>query len=143
MKIFIPILSIGLSGCAVLHHVQIGDIESNDNFVLKPIELKISESGVNLGEIKAISKAVLDKNRGDDAGKIADFIALFQMGPRTGNPVYVDNYTKHLINNLYEACPSGRITGLVSIRETRKYPVVSGEIVKIKGYCMLPKKGSA
>lgn len=134
--------SLMLSSCAQLHHIQIGEIVSHPNFVQKPFEIKISETGINLGEAKEISKAFLSESGGKQADDIAAMIGLFQMGPSTGNPVYTKDYAKNLMQVLYEKCPSGRITGLTSIRETRKYPVISGEIVKVTGYCLLPKERS-
>lgn len=128
-----------LTGCAQLHHVQIGEITSNPQYVQQPFEVKISETGINLGDIKSIANAATQGRTNQQANELADAIAMFQMGPRTGNPVYVKDYAKNLIQLLYEKCPSGNITGLVSIRETRKYPVISGEIVKITGYCLIPK----
>ena len=127
-------------GCAQLHHVQVGEINSHADYVQKPFDIKISESGVNIGEAARISKVFLNKDRARDAGNIAAAIGLFQMGPRTGNPVYVKGYAKNLVQLLYEKCPSGNITGLMSIRETRKYPVVSGEIVRVTGYCLIKKE---
>lgn len=128
-----------LTGCAQLHHVQLGEIQSSSSYIQKPFEIKISEVGVNLGEIKDIANATAGGKTKDQANDIADAIAMFQMGPRTGNPVYVKDYAKNLIQLIYEKCPSGKVTGLVSIRETRKYPVISGEIVKVTGYCLIPK----
>lgn len=129
------------SACAQLHHVQIGEIVNNSNYVQKPFDIKISETGINLQEAADIAKFVGNKDQGDTAQSIANTIGLFQMGPLTGNPVYVKDYAKNLIQVIYEKCPSGRVTGLTSIRETRKYPVVSGEIVKVTGYCLIPKGG--
>ena len=130
-----------LSSCAQLHHVQIGEIDNNPKFVQKPFDIKLSEVGVDIQEAGRITKALAGKDSNNEAKQIADIIALFQMGPRTGNPVYEKGYAKNLIQLIYEKCPSGRVTGLTSIRETRKYPVVSGEIVKLTGYCLLPKGG--
>jgi len=127
--------------CAQLHHVQLGEIDSNPKFVQKPFEIKISEIGVDIQEAGRITKAIAGRNSNNEAEKIANLIALFQMGPRTGAPVYVKDYAKNLIQLVYEKCPSGRVTGLASIRETRKYPIISGEIVKLTGYCLLPKGG--
>lgn len=131
-----------LTACAQLHHVQIGEIHNHPGFVKKPFDIKISESGFSLEEAAGISKAVLNKRGGDTVGSIAAVVGLFQQGPRTGNPVYVNNYARGLVQVLYEKCPSGKITGLMSIRESRKYPVISGEIVKVTGYCLYPKKGN-
>lgn len=130
-----------MGSCAQLHHVQIGELTSHPDYVQKPFDIKISESGINLGEAAEVSKVFLNKDRHRDAEGLADFIALFQMGPRTGNPVYTKDYAKNLIQLIYEKCPSGQVTGLMSIRESRKYPVISGEIVKVTGYCLI-RKGS-
>ncbi len=142
LKIYLPLLSLLLCcSCAQLHHVQIGEITSHPDYVQKPFDIKISESGINIGEAKDIAKIFMDKKGQEEADKIAGILGLFQMGPRTGNPVYVKDYAKNLIQILYEKCPSGKITGLMSIRESRKYPVVSGEIVKVTGYCLIRKGG--
>ena len=142
MKITLKIMTIlFLSSCAQLHHVQIGEIDNNPKFVQKPFDIKLSEVGVDIQEAGRITKALAGKDSNNEAKQIADIIALFQMGPRTGNPVYEKGYAKNLIQLIYEKCPSGRVTGLTSIRETRKYPVVSGEIVKLTGYCLLSKGG--
>ncbi len=140
-KIILSLLSLLFFSCAQLHHVQIGEIVSHPDYVQKPFDIKISETGINIGEAKDISKIFMNKDQQKDADKVAGIIGLFQMGPRTGNPVYVKDYAKNLLQVLYEKCPSGKITGLMSVRETRKYPVVSGEIVKVTGYCLLRKGG--
>ncbi len=127
-------------GCAQLHHVQVGEIDNRTSFVKQPFDIKVSETGINVQEIGAVSRALLRERAGERAQTLAGIVGLFQMGPRTGNPVYVKDYTKTLVRVLYEKCPSGRITGLTSIRETRKYPVVSGEIVKVTGYCLVPRE---
>jgi hypothetical protein len=127
------------TGCAQLHHIQLGEIDNRPGLVKKPFDIKVSESGINLYEAAGIVRA-FNKRAGKEAGALAGVIGLFQMGPRTGNPVYVKDYAKDLVQIIYEKCPSGRVTGLTSIRESRKYPVVSGEIVKVTGYCLLPKE---
>lgn len=133
-------MSLGLlfAGCAQLHHVQLSDISNRTNSSSrKDIDIKLSETGVNLQEIADIAKAF---SRSEKSSKqiqeVQNIIALFQMGPVTGNPVYVENYWRGLPQMLEAECPSGRITGVTSIRETRKYPVVSGEIVRIKATCL-------
>ena len=141
MKLFFLVFaSLLLNGCAVLHHVQIGELDSSSKYVAIPIEVKVSEIGVNLGEAKSLSQGMMsrqsDKNQ---AGDLADMIALFQMGPRTGAPIYSEHYAEKLIYQLHSQCPSGKITGLQSIRETREYPVIKGEIVKIMAFCLKEK----
>jgi hypothetical protein len=136
---FLVVLAALLSSCAQLHHVQIGEIVSHPDFVQKPFDIKISETGINIQEAAEVSKVFLSQDRQKDADNIAGVLGLFQMGPRTGNPVYVKDYARNLVQLLYEKCPSGKITGLMSVRETRKYPVVSGEVVKVTGYCLVRK----
>lgn len=129
------------TGCAQLHHVQLGDIHSPTGYVKKPFDIKVSETGVNLEEIGAAARVLGRNTKGGQAvERAAAIVGLFQMGPRTGNPVYVKDYAKNLVQAIYEKCPSGDVSGLVSIRETRKYPIVSGEIVKITGYCLIRKE---
>lgn len=126
------------TSCAYVHHTQIGDIDNTKNYLKIPIEIKVSETGVNLQELSSIAQGTLrDKNLAEDFETITAIISLFQMGPKTGKPVWSgDEYADGLLYMLYEKCPQGRITNLMSVRETSSYPVVSGEIVKIRGMCL-------
>ena len=128
--------------CAQLHHVQIGEIDNTQKFTAIPFDIKISETGVNMEDIKNISKVFMNKDSQKKTDDLFEFIGYFQMGPKTGNPVFVKDYAKNLPQMIYEKCPSGRVTGLMSVRESRKYPVISGEIVKVTGYCLTPKTGT-
>ena len=128
-----------LSSCAFVHHVQVGDIESKRNYVRMPFEMKVSETGIDFKQAGNLTQALANNKAGNQVKQIADIIALFQMGPRTGNSVFNEKYADGLAKSIYTKCPSGNITGLVMIRETAKYPVVSGEIMKIKGYCLQKK----
>ncbi len=128
------ICAIALSGCAHLHHVQIGQIDNRKALIDVPFEILMSETGVSTEDVAAIARATRT-NAGKDAGNVAAIIGLFQMGPRTGNPVYSERYAEKLVYEIYRKCPSGRVSNLVSIREMRKYPVISGEIVKVTGVC--------
>lgn len=124
-----------LSGCAILHRVQVGQIDNRQGPAAVPFEILLSESGVSTQEIAAIARATKSR-AGNDVAGVAGVIGLFQIGPRTGNPVYNDRFAHSLIYKIHEKCPTGRVTGLTSIREMRKYPTVSGEIVKLSGYCL-------
>ena len=124
-------------GCAILHHVQVGEVDGREGSMV-PFEVMVSETGVDIGEAGRIAKSTNTK-AGNDANNIAEIIALFQMGPRTGHPIYNERYAEKLVYLIHEKCPSGQITGLTSIREMRKYPVISGEIVKVTGYCIHKK----
>ena len=62
---------------------------------------------------------------------------MFQMGPRTGNPVYNERYAEDLLFLIKQKCPNGRVSGLTITREqSERYPVISGEIVKVTGHCL-------
>lgn len=128
-----------LGACAHLHHVQLDDIDNTE--AASAIELLVSETGVNLQEAGNISRSLSNsRSANKNIEQLQTLIALFQMGPVTGNPTYAADYTSQIPLLLLEKCPSGRITGITSIRESRKYPVVSGEIVKIRAFC-LPSHG--
>lgn len=143
LNLFLCLISLFLPQCAVLHHVQIGDVQSHPDFQLRPFEIKVSETGINIREASKLAKAASRSAEGTKAiGDIQGIISMFQQGPRTGNAVFTDSYAQNIIYRIHERCPSGRVTGLKSIRETRKYPVISGEIVKIVGYCMYKRTKS-
>ncbi len=125
------------SSCAVLHHVQLGELDNTNPIKLDSFEIKVSETGINLDEAADIAKAISRSKKADESiERVQSIIALFQMGPKTGNPVYDDTYAENVITLIHDECPSGKITGLTTIRETRKYPVISGEIIKVKGFCI-------
>ncbi len=138
MKLIGLLICMLVSSCAYLHHVQYGEFESNKDLVYKPFDIKVSEIGVNLGEAQSTAR-YFEKSGNHDASNALAILALFQMGPRTGNPVYDKNYASKLIEVIYEKCPSGKVVNLVSVRETRSYPYISGEIVKVIGDCVYQK----
>ena len=130
-------LSLLSSGCVFLHSAQVGEVDSEVVLQGERFEIRLSEIGFNLEEGTQIAQSIARSGgKSDTLRTISDIIALFQMGPRTGNPVFRDDYSDDLITQIKLRCPSGRISGLTSIRETAKYPVVSGEIVKLIGYCL-------
>ncbi|MFK7827409.1 MAG: hypothetical protein AB8G05_24910 [Oligoflexales bacterium] len=137
---FLLLLTI-LPACAVLHHVQVSDIDQRGNSKWYPINIKVSEMGVDIRQARNLVKGISTSKKGREAADtIAAIIGLFQQGPSTGRRVFSDRYAEDLILRLHEQCPSGKLTGLMSIREARKYPVISGEIIKITGYCKRKKK---
>ena len=125
------------AGCTTMHSVQLGNIDSQTLLTSKPFEIKVNEIGVNTEDAVAIAEAIATATgHGEEVSAIGDIIELFQMGPRTGNPVFNVKYSDKIAETLTQECPSGRVTGLMSIRETAEYPVISGEIVRLVGYCM-------
>lgn len=125
-----------LDGCAVLHHVQLSDIDNRKAAHTHAVEVKVSETGIDLNDAKLISSVALSRQNSKELNEIMDIIGLFQMGPRTGAPVYTIAYIKDVQKELKSQCANGTLTDIESIRETRKYPVISGEIVKVKALCV-------
>lgn len=125
-----------LSACAYLHHVQIGDIDQRNKNQLQAFEIMVSETGLNLDEASSIAQRLSRSERtSEQIEQVRTLISLFQMGPSTGNIVFNERYAEPILELILSRCPSGRITGLTSIREMKKYPVISGEIVKVTGWC--------
>lgn len=125
-----------LSSCAIIHKHQVQDIDSK---ILKGkrFEFLISETGVEITEgVRLAGVLSGNKNTNRSAQGLANIIGLFQMGPRTGNPVYSLEFAKGLNKKIAEACKGKELSGLTFLREMNKYPVVSGEIIKIAGYCL-------
>lgn len=124
------------SGCAVLHHVQVGEIDNRGGKKV-PFDVMVSETGINFQEASDVAGAFSRTRRSDKQLQMfEDIWAIAHFGNSTGNPVFVEDYARKMNELVLEKCPSGRVTGLVSLRETAKYPIVSGEIVRIKGYCI-------
>lgn len=133
LKIIVLLL---LPSCAIIHKHQIQDVDSK---ILngKRFEFLLSETGVEVTEGVRLA-GVLSGNRNTNrsAQGVANIIGLFQMGPRTGNPVYSLEFAKGLNKKLAEACGGKELSGLTFLREMNKYPIVSGEIIKVAGYCL-------
>jgi hypothetical protein len=129
-----------LSGCTVLHHAQLGEIDNRDIWNKRKFEIKVSETGVNL---KNAGQAIRQLTGSKGAQEGAEYLSWIQMGPKTGNPIYNEGYARKIYEQVRAACPSGKVTGLESVRENRDYQVISGEIVKVTGYCLSSKGGSA
>ena len=124
-----------LNGCAFLHQFQMSSIDSEAVMTGKKFEIIVSETGVNLQEAADTAKLFTQSQQTrKEMQQINDIISMFQMGPRTGNMVFNEKYADSIMRAIQLECPSRKISGLTSIRETAKYPVVSGEIVRITGY---------
>ena len=131
------LLAMGLGqGCAVLHSAQVGDIDAQIVMEGKRFEIKIAELGVDIEGMGDFAKDVgRSTKREEETNTVVDLIKMSNMGPRTGFPVFRVGYSDALIERIKEACPSGRVSGLLSVRESASYGLVSGEIVKLIGYC--------
>lgn len=131
-----------ISGCATLYRTQYGDIDHSLG-ELKPFEVILSEIGVSHQQAAEIGAAVAaasgSKKTSGAFGGLKFLLAISNYGPTTGNPVFSDKYSDVLWDILRGKCPNGRITGLMVVREAAKYPVISGEIVRVSGYCAATK----
>ena len=140
MRYFI-LLFLGLSSCASLYHMQVANIEASNRGRL--VEVYVSETAFDFKSVGQTGLNIAKRNavrRGDTGAqdKIAGaelILALSNYGPRTGLPVFTDRYSDYVLDELISKCPTGRITGITSIREARQYPFISGEIVQIRGFC--------
>lgn len=130
------ILSLISGGCAVVHKVQIAEIDQTFKSKSRPIEVLISEVGISTEELGATARMIsTNKQSQQKIKELQNIISLFQWGPRTGNITYVRDYADSALTSLVNQCPSGKITNILSVREMTKYPVVSGEIIKVKALC--------
>ncbi|MBU6154929.1 MAG: hypothetical protein KGP28_11550 [Bdellovibrionales bacterium] len=124
------------SGCANLHSVMIGERRLPPSGG-RDFDVKVSETGFNVKEATSVVQAIGGKNSG--AGKAAktvnELYDLVSFGPVTGNPVMDTKYADSIGEQASNSCAPEKTIGVVSIRETMKYPVISGEIVKIGGQC--------
>ena len=82
---------------------------------------------------KAIGQGNASVNKGADT--LQTLWDLISFGPKTGNTVFDDQYADLSGKVARLKCSPEKTVGVVSYRETRKYPVISGEIVKIEGLC--------
>jgi hypothetical protein len=135
IRLAVITLVVLIASCARLDHVQIGEIDQTQGNLVK-FTIQVSELGVDAAGIAEIARMSTKGNTSREMRQIRDLLALINMGPRTGNPVYNDTYAQRVLNYIYAECPSGKVTGLTSIREAIGAGPVSGEIVRIDGYCI-------
>lgn len=128
------------SGCAALYKVQLSDVEFAPRG--RPVSVKVSETTVDFGEAARIAGR-LGRSSGSkglgNLGKGAEaYETLFQFGPRTGAPVFNEFYAREIPDRLASECKGGYLTNVTSIRESREYPVVKGQIVRVDATCVQP-----
>ena len=123
-------------GCMTLHAVQIGEIDAPSVLHGERFEIKLSAIGFSTEELGELaSLAARNKEDRDAVGFITTIIELTQQGPRTGEPVVNPRFADRLYREIVNRCPSGDVSGLMTVRETADYPGLTGEIVKVVGYC--------
>jgi hypothetical protein len=121
------------AGCATLHRAQLDEIDAQRGR-LEPFEIHVCETGVDTKAVGAVASVVM---RNSHPSQIANVVALFQSGPKTGDVVYDDAFADVIAERILERCPSARVTGLISLRESTSYYAVSGEYVTVRGYCIV------
>jgi hypothetical protein len=136
MRKYFAIAAVGLlTACARLDHVQIGEIDQSQGSLI-PFNVQISQFGFEAAAAAEIGRAASQGQASQQFQQIRDILALVNMGPRTGNPVYDEEYANKVMDYIYGECPTGKLTGLTSVREAKSFGPVSGEIVRIRGYCI-------
>ncbi len=125
-----------VGGCSQLHHVHIGDIDQSQG-TLTPFTIQVNELGFDAAKTAEIGAEVAkSSSTSEDLELVAFILAVSNFGPKTGNPVYNDAYADKVLAEVTKVCPSKKLTGLTSIREATNVGPVSGEVVRIKGYCI-------
>mgnify|MGYP000019376608 FL=1 len=125
-----------VGGCSQLHHVHIGDIDQSQG-TLTPFTIKVNEFGFDAAKVAEISSEVAkSSSTSEDLELVAFILAVSNFGPKTGNPVYNDAYADKVLSEVIKVCPSKKLTGLTSVREATNVGPVSGEVVRINGYCI-------
>lgn len=132
-------LAVLLSGCAVLHHAQVGDIDNRSGYRREQFDIKVSELGIDFGAAAHMGRQLFGSRAGEQFEKLNQVASLFRSGRATGNPVFVEDYARKINEAILERCPSGWVTDIVALRETASYPVISGEIVRVVGTCLSKK----
>ena len=128
--------ALGLVGCAHMHQLQVSDIDSTRG-ELRPFEVQVNATGVSVSDGATVARAMTnDARTRQELDTLEAIIAMTQMGPKTGDPTFNDDWADATREELLARCPTGRVTGLTARRETMDYPVISGELVTIKGYCI-------
>lgn len=119
-------LCVLLGGCSVPYHVSVGDIDARNMDQMKRFEIELLSGGL---DEEAVVSYFSDT--------ASSFLSWFSMGPRTGRAIRKPSIGGSLIEEIYKKCPSGQITGLLTVRESKTYYFYSKEIVRISGYCIL------
>lgn len=131
--------SVALSGCAVLHRTGIGELEPQGSQGI-PIDIRVSETGFDIKGAASAGRSLTqrygNRNARDAGSTLETIVALTNMAPQVGNPTVTDTWADSMAGALREKCPNGKITNIQFVRETAKYPLVSGEIVRISALCI-------
>ena len=135
---YLYILTLALSGCMRVHHVQVASVKSTVQGF--PIEVLIESVGVDAAKVVRKIETVHQIINGNKKpnNKISNTIAMFQTGPKTGAPVYEKNWGEQLLTELLKKCPSARLDNVFSQRLATDYgdTGITREIVLVKATCL-------
>lgn len=122
--------------CAVLHKVQLAEVDGDNLSKGEKISIRVSETTVNVREAAEIAKLTQIKEAGAFAKVAGYYSMLFTFGPSTGTPVFNEFYARNIPEALKQRCQKGQLSNIISVRETREYPVIKGEIVRVDAVCV-------
>lgn len=115
-----------LAGCMHLHHVQLGEIDNTSELGARRFDVEVMVGGLD-------EEAVI----AEVASSFSTIFSYGSMGPRTGIPRRRGSLSADIHDKVYEACPSGEVTGVTSRRETLQVPFGGVEILRVTGYCIV------
>jgi len=104
MRRFLPLFLVfvpSLVGCATLHRAQLDEIDGQHGHLV-PFEIHVSETGINTKAVGQIASLAMRSSR---PSQIANIVALFQFGPKTGNVVYDDEFADAVAGPSSNAVP--------------------------------------
>lgn len=119
-------VAIGATGCLTPFHVSVGDIDNTHQDTMRHFSVEIVAGG-------------LDENAfvGYFSDSLDSLLYAFSQGPRTGRPLRKSSIGGSLVEEIYKKCPSGRVTGLMTVRESKSFYFYRTETVRVSGYCIL------
>jgi hypothetical protein len=125
-------------GCATVHRATISEIRPAGERGGE-MDVKLSEMGFDVQGAAKTTRYLTARHgnkNAQSAGAILDFVvAMSSWAPKTGNPTVSDLWADGSYDELKRRCPNGRVSNVMVVRESAKYPLVSGEIVRIKADC--------
>ena len=139
-SLLVSVVGMWMASCAVLHKVQLAEVDGENVSKGKKISVKVSETTVDFNEAGRMIRniGVLARSReANDLGRAFEYYAFFfQFGPMTGTQVFHELYARNLPDALATQCRGGRLTDVISVREARSYTIVKGEIVRVDAVCV-------
>ena len=126
---------IALIGCTRVHHVHIGAIDHTQRGL--PIEVVIDSIGVDAAQVARTVESITQRGQ-KKSDKLSDTIALFQMGPKTGAPVYDPHWGERLMRELHQKCPSAKLRNIHTQRLSTDYgnTGTTRELLIVRALCI-------